>query len=167
VGVGVVAAVIAALGLGVAVWLVVQRGSDEAGTGSSTAYSMSGTAMEPTLGHGDPIVAREIGGSEVARGDVVVVEVPSQTPGESMSVVKRVVAVAGDEIDAAGGEILIDGRPADEPYLAPGTVTENITRQEIPARHVFVLGDNRTNSLDSRSYGPVPDRTVVAVVDTN
>jgi hypothetical protein len=52
--VGVVAAVIAALGLGVAVWLVVQRGSDEAGTGSSTAYSMSGTGMEPTLSHGDP-----------------------------------------------------------------------------------------------------------------
>jgi hypothetical protein len=110
--VGVVAAVIAALGLGVAIWLVVgQPGSDEAGTGSSTAYSMSGTAMEPTLSHGDPVAAREIDGGEVDRGDVVVVEVPSHSPGESMSVVERVVAVAGDEIDAAGGEVLIDGRP--------------------------------------------------------
>jgi signal peptidase I len=163
--VGVVAAVIAALGLGLAIWLVVQRGSDEAGTGSSATYSMSGTAMEPTLSHGDPLVVREIDGSEVDRGDVVV-EVPSHTPGDSMSV-KRVVAVAGDEIDAAGGEILIDGRPADEPYLAPGMVTENLIRQEIPAGHVFVLGDNRTNSLDSRSFGPVPDHNVVAVVDTN
>jgi signal peptidase I len=164
---GVVAAVIVALGLGVAIWLVAGRGGEEAGNASSTVYNMAGTGMEPALSDGDPLVTREIDGGEVDRGDVVVVEVPEQTPGEPALVVKRVVALGGDEIDAVGGELLIDGRPADEPYLAPGTVTDNLTRQEIPAGQIFVMGDNRTNSHDSRSFGPVPDRNVVAVVDLN
>jgi signal peptidase I len=165
--VGVVAAVTAAFGLGVAIWLVAGRGGDEADDAPSTVYPMSGTGMEPTLSHGDPVVASEIDGGEVDRGDVVVVEVPSQVPGEPTLVVKRVVAVAGEEIEGAGGEVLIDGRPADESYLAPGTVTENLTRQEIPAGHVFVLGDNRANSHDSRQFGPVPGGNVVAVVDAS
>lgn len=164
--VGVVAAVIAALGLGVAIWLVVQQGGDEAES-ASIRYTMAGTGMEPTLSDGDPFVAREIDGGQVARGDVVVVEHPSQRPGEAALVVKRVVAVAGDEIDAAEGGVLINGRPAAEPYLAPGTVTDNLTRQEVPAGQVFVMGDNRTNSQDSRTFGPVPAGNVVAVVDAS
>jgi signal peptidase I len=82
-------------------------------------------------------------------------------------VVKRVIAVAGDEIDTAQGGVLVNGRPADEPYLATGTVTENLTRQEIPDGQVFVMGDNRADSLDSRAFGPVPAGSVVAVVDAS
>lgn len=160
-----VAAVTAALVLGLSIWVVAGRGRDEVGNASSTVYPMAGTGMEPTLSDGDPVVAREVHGGEVDRGDVVVVEVPAQVPGEPTVVVKRVVAVAGEEIDVAGGGAVIDGRPGDESYLAPGTVTEGLTRQEIPAGHVFVMGDNRTNSYDSRHFGPVPEGNVVAVVD--
>jgi signal peptidase I len=62
---------------------------------------------------------------------------------------------------------VLNGRPADESYLAPGTGTDGLTRQEIPAGYVFVMGDNRPDSQDSCYFGPVPAGSVVAVVDVN
>jgi len=129
---------------------------------------MAGEGMEPTLSHGDQVTARDIDGNKVGRGDVVVVQAPVANGTGSMLIVKRVIAVAGDEIASTlgGGEVLINGEPADEPYLAPGTRTTALDPQEVPAGHVFVMGDNRHNSLDSRSFGPVPVQDVVALVES-
>jgi signal peptidase I len=62
-------------------------------------------------------------------------------------------------------QLRINGEAADEPYLAPGTPTTNVAQQEVPAGHVFVMGDNRPNSHDSRIFGPVPAQDIVALVE--
>jgi signal peptidase I len=163
----VVLAAVAVLGIGAVVGLVVRAGGDGDGPAAGTLV-MAGAGMEPTLSDGDPVPTRAIeSGDEVGRGDVVVVRAPAADGAGSMLVVKRVVAVAGDEIAMvpSTGVFLIDGEPADEPYLAPHVVTTSLDTQEVPAGHVFVLGDNRPNSVDSRRFGPVPDEDVVALVD--
>jgi signal peptidase I len=81
-------------------------------------------------------------------------------------IIKRVIAVAGDEIASASEELRINGEAADEPYLAPGTPTSDVAQQVVPAGHVFLMGDNRPNSQDSRILGPVPIQGIMALVET-
>jgi signal peptidase I len=161
--------VLVTLGLGAVIGLLVRTRGGDGGDAPSFTYAMAGPAMEPTLSHGDLVTAREIDGNEVGdevgRGDVVVVEVPAPDVGGTRRVIKRVVAVAGDEIASVSDELLIDGQPVDEPYLAPGTPTTNVVQQEVPAGHVFLLGDNRPNSYDSRIFGPVPATDIMGLVE--
>jgi signal peptidase I len=131
----------------------------------SDSYRVPSPEMEPTLSEGDRVHVRGIDDDEVSRGDIVIVNAPSPDGQGSLPTIKRVVAVAGDEIVATpDGEVLINGEVDDEPYLAPGTVTVSLDRQVVPADHVFVMGDNRPNSSDSRLTGPVPNHDVVALV---
>jgi signal peptidase I len=91
------------------------------------------------------------------RGDVVVLKLP-QNPAELL--IKRVVAVAGETVEIHDGEVWIEGQPLVETYVA--TPTEGLMApRQIPADTVFVLGDNRGQSNDSRSFGPVSTRNVV------
>jgi signal peptidase I len=154
-----------ALGVGAAIGLAVRTGGGGEDAAPSTTYPMAGVSMEPTLSDGDPVTAREIDGDEVGRSDVVVIELPAPDGGSGL-VVKRVVAVAGDEIASVDDELRVNGEAVEEPYLAPGTSTTDVAPQEVPAGHVFVLGDNRRNSHDSRLFGPVPTRRIVALVET-
>jgi signal peptidase I len=80
------------------------------------------------------------------------------------SVVGRVVGVGGDRIGFAGGELTVNGRVPDEPYLAAGTVTNGRDPIHVPPGSIYVLGDNRQNAQDSRFYGPVPAGNVQARV---
>lgn len=157
--------VLVTLGLGAVVGLLVRTRGGDGDDAPSFTYAMAGPAMEPTLSHGDLVTAREIDGNEVGRGDVVVVEVPAPDVGGTRRVIKRVVAVAGDEIASVSDELRIDGQPADEAYLAPGAPTTNVVQQEVPARHVFLMGDNRPNSYDSRIFGPVPATDIMGLVE--
>jgi signal peptidase I len=162
--VGVLGIGIAILAIGAA-GLLIREGGDDANAAPPATYPMAGVSMEPTLRHGDTVTAREIDGDEVGRGDVVVIELPDGG-GDPSLVVKRVVAVAGDEVASVDDELRVNGAVADEPYLAPGTPTVDVARQEVPAGHVFVMGDNRPNSRDSRAFGPVTTGDVVALVDS-
>lgn len=91
------------------------------------------------------------------RGDVVVLNPPERS---DAPYIKRVIGVAGDTVSFRDGYVLIDGARLDEPYL-DGPITDCDGADycggfTVPEGHVFVLGDNRGGSLDSRAFGPVP-----------
>jgi signal peptidase I len=145
---------------GAAVWTLYRR-ADPVG---QERYVVPSPAMEPTFSPQDVITAREVDGDEVERGDVVVLHMPDGQGGEERRL-ERVVGLGGDELaPGPGGTVLLDGEVLDEPYLGPGTVTEHLVTQVVPDGHVFVMGDNRINSYDSRALGPVPVDRVESLV---
>lgn len=127
-------------------------------------------SMYPTLQEGDRVIVNKLSYKlhDVHRGDIVVFEAP---PGEgSPSIkdfVKRVVGLPGDEVDVHDGHVYIDGEQLPENYLPEGTITTPGAQElpmEVPAGSVFVMGDNRSDSRDSREFGPIPESSVVGRV---
>jgi signal peptidase I len=151
--------VVLAVALGVAVGiraLVVQT------------FYIPSASMEPTLMIGDRILVDKLSYRlhDVHRGDVVVFGRP---PGERSSedikdLVKRVVGLPGETISSADGTVLIDVKPLKEPWLPPDTTTQNLTSFTIPSGDYFVMGDNRSNSQDSRYFGAIPRSLIVGRV---
>ena len=122
-------------------------------------YSVPSRSMAPTVEAGDTIlVTPYFFSSHPQRGDVIVFESPLD---RNELMVKRVVAVAGDLVDSRLGHVRIGGYTLSEPYLARAASSGAIEAQIVPARSYFVLGDNRDESLDSRSWGVVPHSLVV------
>jgi signal peptidase I len=122
-------------------------------------------SMEPNLLVGDRVLVNKLGYRfhEVGRGDIVVFERPPEiVSSEIKDLIKRVIALPGETIEGdADGQVLINGRVLDEPYLAPGMITENLTRHTVPPNSYWVMGDNRDNSGDSRRFGAIPKDAVV------
>ena len=75
--------------------------------------------------------------------------------------IKRVIGLPGDRVSASGGHVYIDGELLSEPYLPEGTVTSSFGPLIVPPGHLWVMGDNRGDSLDSRVFGPIPQSHVV------
>lgn len=121
-------------------------------------YSIPSASMAPTLHAGDQIVVTRYIGSEPKRGDVIVFQSPSQ-PDEL--VVKRVIGEPGDLIDSRLGRLRIGGHSVAEPYVLRQAMTGQIQPQVVPGGCYYVLGDNREESLDSRSWGVVPRERIV------
>ena len=112
---------------------------------------VDGESMVPTLDNGDKLIVWGAG-YEPQRGDVVIVD--SYTS-YGKPLVKRVIAKGNDtlDIDAQTGEVLLNGKVLDEPYLDDFQRTDPMEFQgpiTIPEGYVFVMGDNRLNSHDSR-----------------
>jgi signal peptidase I len=82
-------------------------------------------------------------------------------PPSDRDLIKRVIGVPGDRIRCRDGRLYRNGRQLQEPYLAAGTPTENCTPLTVPAGKLYVMGDNRTNSQDSRVFGPIDRKDVV------
>jgi len=131
-------------------------------------FFIPSASMEPTLMIGDRILVDKISYHlhAVHRGDIVVFATP---PGENAGpnvkdLVKRIIGLPGERISSSGGQVLIDGKPLSEPWLVPGTVTTGITPQKIPPGEYFVMGDNRSDSQDSRFFGPIHKSLIVGRV---
>jgi signal peptidase I len=75
--------------------------------------------------------------------------------------IKRVIALPGDTIEIIDDEVVVNGRVIAEPYLHPDARMPNFAEETIPVGHVFVMGDNRNVSQDSRVFGPIPTEDVV------
>lgn len=108
------------------------------------------------------------------RGDVVVFRrPPNEPPSDIKDLIKRVIGLPGERISITDGKVHINGRQLDEPYVnglesiysvcGAGEVSGIDTEQgfTIPAGHVFVMGDNRTDSHDSRCFGPIDEDLIV------
>lgn len=121
-------------------------------------YSIPSRSMVPTLEAGDQIVVTRYLRSEPERGHVIVFRSPL-AGGELL--VKRVIAVPGDLIDSRLGRVRIGGHTLPEPYVLQAATTGAIEPQIVPAGTYYVLGDNRGDSIDSRSWGYVPRNHVV------
>ncbi len=135
------------------------------------AFFVPSGSMIPTLDIGDRILVDKLffSASSVGRGTIVVLHHPSHDnmcgpSGEDL--VKRVIATAGETIWSKGNTIYIDGSPITENYLPRGTSLglTPIARQRVPKGDVYLLGDNRSISCDSRYWGPVPTSSIVGKV---
>jgi signal peptidase I len=120
---------------------------------------VEGPSMRPTLVSGEWIIVSRLSyklGSP-QRGDVIVFLPP--TNAQTDDLIKRVVGLPGETVEVRGGSVLINGQVIDESYAVGNTVPEN--RWQLGTDQLFVMGDNRELSLDSRSFGPIALRQVV------
>jgi signal peptidase I len=104
---------------------------------------------------------RDSGGNPVSRALRKVAEGVGVVQPSTEEFIKRVVALPGETVEGRDGKVFVDGRRLVEPYLGDAGVTADFPPTPIPAGHLFVMGDNRSNSSDSRVFGPIPDSSVV------
>ncbi len=159
-------------GLAVALGLVLFLGGFVWGAVIYRPYTVPTSSMAPTIGAGDRVLAQRVDGGEIRRGDVVVFT--DKTWVSNAPVVKRVVAIGGDTVACCtDGKLTVNGKQIDEPYLAKDGLAElqNFPTVTVPKGRLFLLGDERSGSLDSTAHltdaarGTVARSAVSARVD--
>lgn len=128
---------------------------------SYRVVTLPGGSMDSTVPPGTSVIYRLRDGEEVRRGDLVVFEAEQFTEDPGSRFVKRVIAVGGDTVECcdARHRIEVNGKPVTEPYLDPAVTPERGAlpfKAKVPAGAIFVAGDTRDNSNDSRVYADQP-----------
>ncbi|BAB04749.1 signal peptidase (type I) [Halalkalibacterium halodurans C-125] len=132
------------------------------------SYEVRGESMEPTAYEGEMFIVNKLSYefSEPKRFDLIVFHAT-----ETDDYIKRIIGLPGDTIRMEDDILYINDEPYEEPYLdewkegRPGKYTQDFVVEEpIPDGYVFVLGDNRPRSSDSRAFGPVPLEEIVGKV---
>jgi signal peptidase I len=121
-------------------------------------------SMTPTLRPGDHVIVNKLAYrfGDPRRGDLVVFH--ARASGDLM--LKRVVAVGGDRVGLEDGVLHVNGHAVREPFVDHRLVDSvYFGPVRVPSGAVFVMGDQRSDSLDSRAFGPVPRRRLVGRVD--
>jgi len=121
-------------------------------------HKIQGASMEPNFYENEYLLTDKLSYrfGEPQRGDVVVFKAPPQFRDEY---IKRILGLPGDTIEIINNELFVNKKPVEEPYLTQNTITsagQFLSEDKVltvPENSYFVLGDNRSHSLDSRSFG--------------
>jgi signal peptidase I len=121
-------------------------------------FRIEGQSMEPNLHDGEYVLIDKISYllHPPERGDVVVFTPPNN----DRDYIKRVIGLPGDTVEVKGGQVHVNGVALDEPYLQQMILRDEPARV-VEAGRYFVLGDNRNNSSDSRSFGTITPQSIV------
>jgi signal peptidase I len=124
------------------------------------ATRVEGQSMEPNLHSDQRLVVEKLSYHfhGPRRFDIVVIKMPSQ--GDEL-LIKRVIGLPGDTVEIRDGHVFINGELLNEPFTNEPTQPGRYSKITVPPLNIFVLGDNRGRSNDSRSFGPVPIANVI------
>ncbi len=140
------------------------------------SFWIPSVSMSPTLQVGDRVIVDKLSYRihDVHRGDIVVFARPPLESQAYADLVKRVIGLPGETISSKDGHVYIDGKRLSEPWLPPGpdSYTGALPGDpypqynlpgpvKIPPGEYYVMGDNRTDSEDSRFFGPIPKSLIV------
>ena len=139
------------------------------------AFYIPSASMEPTLHEDDRVLVNKLSYriGDVQRGDIIVFEKPEGAGGDIDDFIKRAIGLPGETVSFSGGRVFIDGQPLEESYVDgaetnSSRVIEGCDNEPavadncvVPEGMVFVLGDNRESSQDSRFFGPIDEDTIV------
>src|ERR687884_1645237 len=124
------------------------------------AFWIPSGSMIPTLEIGDRVLVNKFiyRFTEPKRGDIIVFR-SVDNPDEDL--IKRVVGLPGDTVAVRRGHLLLNGERQREPYVNKKLPDRSFyAKTRVPKGHVFVMGDNRGNSADSRVFGPLPEKNI-------
>lgn len=130
---------------------------------------VKGTSMDPTFNSGDYIFTSKVAYKfrSIERGDVIVFKSPSNP---DIEYIKRIIGLSGDKIMIKDGEVYVNGIRLTEGYISTktnlweGGFSKNGAETIVPDGDIFVMGDNRPRSSDSREFGPVPITSIIGQV---
>lgn len=123
-------------------------------------FMIPSSSMEPTFYPGDRVLVARFSYwlGEPKRSDIIVFEAPFDS---HKDYIKRVIATEGEAIEVKSGIVYINGKKIDEPYLINMPDLSNFGPITIPEDKLFVMGDNRPSSQDSRIFGPIDKDTII------
>ena len=148
-------------------WLLILAGAVVAALVIKTfllqAFYIPSGSMEHTLEIRDRVLVNKLSYRlhDVHRGDIVVFERPPDEQGDIKDLIKRVVALPNETVEGRDGAVFVDGKPLSEPYLSEGTVTAPFPSFRVPDDQVWVMGDNRSNSKDSRVFKGISENRII------
>ncbi len=113
--------------------------------------------MLPTIQDGDLLTIEEIPAAQLQRGDLIVFKID-----ETRQYLKRLIGLPGETVEIRDGKVSINGKVLDEPYIKGPTEGDSLLT--LRADRYFVLGDNRSNSADSRQFGSIQGESILGRV---
>lgn len=127
------------------------------------AFWIPSESMETTLLINDRVLVNKLSYKlhDVHRGDVVVFVRREDEPGQYRDLIKRVIGLPGDTVQSRENVVSVNGATMVEPYLDPGITTSDFGPVVVPEDQIFVMGDNRNDSYDSRNFGTIEEDRIV------
>jgi signal peptidase I len=124
-------------------------------------YRVEQESMQRTLEQGQYLLVDKLTPrfDPYSRGDIVVFTPPNEPAGNSTPFIKRVIGLPGDRVELREGRVFVNGKALEEPYIydeQPTEPTGDRSTFSVPEGTLFVMGDHRANSTDSRVFGPIP-----------
>ncbi len=132
-------------------------------------HQVRGSSMDATFHNGEYILTNKLTYrfGPYKRGDVIVFKSPDN---KDVDFIKRIIGLPGDKVMIKDGKVVLNGVALNEKYIQGTTMAheggfmKDSTEVQVPAGHLFVMGDNRPRSSDSRTFGPVPQQDIIGKV---